>query len=228
MALLASAAAGSSNGSSVTTGAIDTTGATVFIIAIGQATGAPGTPTDSEGNTWTELRRQAVSSNQLVLWISMSPVTDASHTFSVTAGFPSIAIAAFDGTFLTDVDDFGNSAEAGVSVLSSGTIYTPAAQPGVILAAIGWNSSATMAIDSGFTIAAQANWGAGTNYGVGLAYKIGSFSDPEEPEWSWAGTSVSAAAAMDVVLEPAAASVGGAVSVLSGAFFDPIIPTGYQ
>jgi YD repeat-containing protein len=84
-ALIASAAAlGSSN--SVTTAAINTTGANFLVIALSYSTGATPTLSDNKGNTWTPLTTSAVTGTVTErLYYASNAVVGSGHTFSNTA-----------------------------------------------------------------------------------------------------------------------------------------------
>jgi hypothetical protein len=82
------------NTSPVTTPAIDTTGATLIIIAAADDV-APSVPTDSAGNTWTPLTLWDQGTTMLVrLFYCVNPTTSTSHTFTVAGDVPGLAVEA--------------------------------------------------------------------------------------------------------------------------------------
>jgi hypothetical protein len=91
----------STNGTSVTTDAIDTTGAELIVVCYhGHLTV---TITDSASNTnWYESQRRPNTGGYgLIMKFIPNPTTSASHTFTASGGstFPTLAILAFTGAF---------------------------------------------------------------------------------------------------------------------------------
>src|SRR5882757_9366235 len=77
------------NGSaSGTTGAVNTTGATLLVgISLQKAGTTPLTPSDSAGNTWLPIGSTVIvpgTTTMLDRWLVAAPITSASHTFTVT------------------------------------------------------------------------------------------------------------------------------------------------
>jgi hypothetical protein len=100
IAVLASALANGSNVTTVTTSAIDTTGATCLVLFISAGFQVNATPTDSKSNTWTPLWDLANVWRQMA-WICESPTVGTGHTFTATwsAGeYPVVIPVAVGGT----------------------------------------------------------------------------------------------------------------------------------
>lgn len=99
--LVAETHASSSNGTDVTTSAIDTTGATLIVVCLGWRLGS-GSLTDSKGNTWTALTARSVDSystwdaTQQMFYCSL-PTVGSGHTFTGVAELPTIKVYAFTG-----------------------------------------------------------------------------------------------------------------------------------
>lgn len=91
-------AASSTNSTSVTSGAVNTTGAT--FILLGVSASAAVTITDSFGNTYALVGN---ASNGAYLYSCVKPIVGAGHTFTATttsvtaSGYPSISIVGFTG-----------------------------------------------------------------------------------------------------------------------------------
>lgn len=80
----------------VTTDAIDTTGANLFIAAVtNNGAVAAATLTDSEGNTWTALTRQTTASGATQIFYVHNPTTDVAHTVTVDAQVGNLASITF-------------------------------------------------------------------------------------------------------------------------------------
>jgi Putative Ig domain len=92
----------------VPTGAIDTTGASLLVVVVGNY-GVPGTVTDSKGNTYT-LGYSVVSGSQcLRFYYCPLPITGAGHTFTFTGSYCSVEAIAFSGTSGGGVDQSSQS-----------------------------------------------------------------------------------------------------------------------
>lgn len=73
---------------------LDTTGATLLVIAgMYYGTGSTG-GYDSNGNTWI----QAINNNGAMIFYCLNPVVGSNHTFTINAGYyPAIVVMAFKG-----------------------------------------------------------------------------------------------------------------------------------
>lgn len=197
--LLTHTIAGSVGGGAVSTSGIDTTGATLIVIAVSdyQANG-PSPPSDSNGNTWAALGYHPAGSVAAVeLFACASPSVGAGHTF--TAGgashFPTVAVAAFSGgSGVLDIND-------GAVVASGTTIQpgnaTPAHDNELLITAVsGWTASEVYSVDSGFTITDQLAYIPSNRISLAMAYLIQTTATAENPTWTSTGSSQDRAAAM--------------------------------
>ena len=104
--LISHTLAQSTNGNNVTTGAINTTNASVlFVLAAVDSTSSE-VITDSASNTWTARTDFGAGTNHVRLFYCINPTTSASHTFTCTiaSGKPSIAVAAFSNVSSYDTE----------------------------------------------------------------------------------------------------------------------------
>lgn len=191
IALISSTQVGSTNGTSVTTSGIDTTGAT--IIVINAVTLGGGTPTDSKSNTWTALTAQTapVSTNRSQLFYAVNPTVGTAHTFSLTATVPALSVLAFSGVVTSLPFDVQNGAAADtVTTLSTGSV-TPSEDNEVVVSglSIGGSLASDYVIDNGFTATTYIPVVGGQHFGSGIAYKIQTTAAAVNPAWS--GTSAS-------------------------------------
>jgi hypothetical protein len=173
---IASQIASSSAGNAATTAAIDTTGATLLVVAVANlATEVAATVTDSQSNSWTGLTRQS-NTGSVRLYYVANPTTNASHTFTAgaQAGFGLvIAVAACSGTASSPFDAENGSASGGnpgaVTNTGAGQLMVAACQNAaggfpVFSAAIG----AAFNNLQGSTVVGGVHFGLGI--GIGYAY----------------------------------------------------------
>jgi len=165
--LLASISAYSSTGHDITTGSINSSGATLLIVALADRATGSHTISDSKGNTWTALTgRTGGSLSQQTLYYCLSPTVGSGHTFSSTCGaasYPALAVTAWNG-----VSGFDKSAGAS-STTQAGSI-TPAQNNSLII----FHATAltdAVSVSSGFTLH-QNIVQHGNNYTIGLSYLI--------------------------------------------------------
>lgn len=194
--LVDSTSAGSSDGDAVTTGSLDTTGATgLFLTASWDpTTTADAAVTDSKGNTWVGLTAKTNGIRKTRIFYSPSPSVGSGHTFTVTAtdGLPTVGVAAFSAVELSPFDVENGNTGTGTT-LTTGSV-TPTVPYSVVIAALSANDSSgtPAAIDSDFT--AETVGQSADHVAGGLAWKILSASATEDPEWSWTNSGVAAAA----------------------------------
>jgi hypothetical protein len=191
VAFVASTAA-TDNGSfagTITTSAIDTSGAN-FLVTCVQSSGGTRTMSDSYGNTWQAL---GYSGNAAQLFYSYNPTVGTGHTFTATTsgGDISIAVAAFSGMLTTSSvyesgsNVYGSPIGGSQGPVQAGSI-TPATSGDLIINGLGWTktsgSQGTVSIDSGFTLLDLTGIGNWSN--AVLAYLITSSTSSEDPNWT--------------------------------------------
>src|SRR5262245_4903451 len=108
-----------------TTGAIDTTGADLFVCGTGSYSPSGNNPsafemTDSKGNSWQRINVYETPANVLVVMFWSRPTSVGSgHTFSYTSpganigNYPSIAVGAYAGSVASPVDQQNGNATGG-------------------------------------------------------------------------------------------------------------------
>lgn len=185
-----SGSAASTNGSSVTSSEINTTGATFLVANIVWFKPAGSFSfTDSYGNTWTPLTArfaQDYASTRLYYCFPPANKVGSGHTFSVTTDAPGIAVAAFSG-----VNPAGTIQESGAGSggLGSGTqtaqagSLTPGANGSLIIH--GSNIVGTSpSINSSLTLVSSA-FEAGKAFGCNLGYLIQTTAAAINPTLTW-------------------------------------------
>jgi hypothetical protein len=190
IALVANVASNAGTNAAVTTAGIDTTGANLIVVAVGYNT--VGTLTDSKSNTWTALTTRGSAPGSKLYYCVPSSV-GAAHTFTWTASFPSICVAAFSGAHATPFDlENGNNAGVSVTSIQPGSI-TPSEDNELVIAGFGYNGTQTVSINGGFTISDQKPLNSGVAYGSAMAYLIQTTAAAANPAWSWTGAQNAAA-----------------------------------
>lgn len=185
-------------GNSVTTSAIDTTGANLLVLGVTYLFSDASTPTDNKSNMWHKLTAYSQGGTSFTtIWYAYNANVGAGHTFTApSAGnYPCISVAAFSGANATAaVFEAGTDSGLGKSVSSGGTC-----QPGAVAAAsagdlyvsiAGGYVDATLSIDtgsSGFILLAQDGSGGQDIYG-GIAYLLATNTSPVNPTWTATGS----------------------------------------
>lgn len=219
IALVTSTAQGSTNGNSFTTSSIDTTGATLMVVAVVTYVGvSAGTLSDSKGNTWTALTTYATSGNQRVKWFyAQNPTVGTGHTFTAgpNGGLPSVGVLAFSGTATAGVFDTGQ--DQGYGTVGSGETsaqatasVTPSVNDCVVVSVQSHANVITdLSVNSSFTKTNEVLFDGSFNfYGIGIAYLIQTTATTVNPTWSWTGGTYPATAL--AVFKPATAGGSGA------------------
>lgn len=212
--LLTHTSKGSVAGASITTDAIDSTGANLLLIGVSEYLGNGGTWTvsDSKSNALTQLTAHEIASSQRSqLTYAKNPSSVGSgHTATDTVSqnsFPTVHFAAFSGADTTASADQENGATtASTTSLATGSV-TPSADNELIIAHISLFASVTnLAIDSGFTILDPIDKTA-NHMGGAIAYKIQTTAAAENPTWSWT-TAVQACASIATFKAAPSGSIG--------------------
>lgn len=203
-------------GNSVTSNAIDTTGATLLIVAT-NSSGSAAIPviSDNKGNTWNTL----TTYSRTVISYAVNPTVGTGHTFTGTrtSSFPSIVVGAFSGAKLSSPFDQQNGATtASATSLSTGSI-TPTENDELLVFALGRNASSAVSVNVGSILEDQAN-APGTAYGIAIGYEIQTTATARNPQFSWSGATGAGAAIASFKAEPGAGgttffqSVSGSVT----------------
>ena len=167
--------------SSVTTGAIDTTGAVILASACWPQPNA--TLSDSSSNTWVQKTTAGGISNGSTSFYTINPTTSASHTFTCSCAGASncaVSVLGFVGTYFGSVWSFDQFCSnvmgvAGTSATACSSSMTPS-QTNEILVTHAAGRLATT-INGGFTIL-----GGGAD--VDQAYLVDSSATAINPTWS--------------------------------------------
>lgn len=173
IAIVTSAKAGGLNGA--TTSPVDTTGASLLVIAVAYNTGTI-TVSDSGGNNWTALTAQSNGSMNVRLYYVANPTVGTGHTFTVSgAGLaPGFVASAWSGVATSSpFDQQVGSAPGTFAVSAAGADITPTQDNEVIISCVAQSGAVTgYSASSGSTLVALQDFSSGNNYGVGVVYRV--------------------------------------------------------
>jgi hypothetical protein len=193
---LIGSASGTGNYVTATTSAIDTTGATLLVVAFADYASVPASViTDSKGNTWNMLTARTSSYARSRIGWCVPTSVGSGHTvtaYGYAGTYPAVAFLAFSGASASPYDTENGSFTNAATSLSTGSL-TPSVNNALVVAAVGIGNSTGCSIDNGFTLSEAEPFVGGNNFSLGLAYKIQTTATAVNPQWSWSG-SVDAAA----------------------------------
>lgn len=184
------------SGGTVTTDAMDTTGATLLVAAISTASTLTSF-VDSQNNIWFFTDRQLSGSEASRLAFCFNPTTSAAHTFTCVGSFASIAVAAFSGAAGKVVQVSGGASASNVNLNVAS--LTPPANDALIVTSFCCGTTHTQSINGGFTIAEQVGGTAGER--VALAYLIQTTAAAAAPTWTSSGANSASAKMMVIPLD---------------------------
>jgi hypothetical protein len=194
----------------VTTNPLDTTGATL-LVAVCSTSGLT-TFTDNQSNVWMRAQSTAISSFQHTdMFVCVNPITNASHTFTMTGGFPSICVLAFSGA-PGAVETYATATSSSSTSLGTGSI-TPAQANTLLVTGMCGPQVRGLSIDGGFTISDQV--GGNTGQLSGAAYLIQTTVAAAAPTWTLSGSDTCSAMMMAIQLSGGGGG-GGEVAFVFG------------
>lgn len=187
-----------SNTDTVTTDAIDTSGADLLVLyAVQQtATVTPDAPTDSKGNSWTKGTPFAdpMGIYMTVYWCKPTSV-GTGHTFTYattgTTTGPEVVVLAFSGSVASSpFDDQTDATTTDTPVTSlQMTSLTPSEANCLLIAChLSKYDSGTLSINQSYTLAQSNEDSVPNNYSMGAAYLIQTSAAASAPTYSWPNT----------------------------------------
>lgn len=205
-ALVSNTAAGGTS-TTVTTAAIDTTGADLLVVAVSEYFGATGASlSDSKSNTWTQLTAYVTADYlRIRLYYCQAPTVGTGHTFtySGTDVYCAVAVSAFTGSAATPADQQNGAGVTSATQVQPGSI-TPSENNCLVVSALAYDLTETVTVTEGMTITDQIQRVASEHFALGLAYKIQTTAAAINPTWSW--TTAERAVATVASFKAAAAS----------------------
>ena len=231
IALVTSTTAASVNTTSVTSSAIDTTGADFLAVLVADyrdVSAAGSAVTDSKSNSYTGLTREGFAAITAPQWFYVAnPTVGSGHTFTATAltgaNYPSICVFAFSGVATTSPFDQEGVIGTLQEVLSGTSLQaetvTPTEDNELVLVGLAFNATNTPSINGGFSTPIQQQYGAGANFGSAASYLVQTTAAATSPTWTW---STSTDAAVATATFKAQASTHKKITQLT-ALTDPIL-----
>lgn len=185
--LVANTIAGGTSGS-VTTSAIDTTGAGLIVIGLAYDDSPSRVVilTDSKGNEWRHIRSVTQGATRSALFYTIPKSVGSGHTFSNinTNNFSSIAVQAFSGIAESITVDQISSNNVSSTTLAPGSI-TPTIDNELVISHLAISGAGTpISIDGGFTETNEIDFSAGNYYGGAMAYLIQTTAAAANPTWT--------------------------------------------
>jgi hypothetical protein len=184
------------NGSGLATPPIDTSGATLLVLAeCTFSSGTPKLPGDSAGNTWQALNAYGSPSagGEVRVFYSYGPKTSASHVFTdPDSDYNAMAVLAFSGT-LTGPNVFdsatGTYETSGATVQPGNLTPTQLGELVVSFACSGDTHATSATIDSGFTLVQflSGNANGSNSEDLGAAYEVATSLASVNPTWTFSG-----------------------------------------
>jgi hypothetical protein len=199
-----------------TTPAIDTTGATLLVVAVGWFNGgsAPSI-NDSKGNSWTALTAHAGGNGSITLFYVLSPIVGAGHTFTVGGGasFYSCAVAAFASTSTPTFDAQNGAGSASAATIQPGSVTPAGANELFITALMTATFTGAISIDSSFVITDAELDSSANDFGTALAYLLLGTAAAQNPTWTTPGAArIAATLATFTGFAPGIIAIGAANS----------------
>ncbi len=166
--------------------AVDTTGATLLVAFVDDETAGAAAPSDNKSNTWSPLTSKTGQFTTGRLFYVANPVVGSGHVFSNTGGtnFGSAVFMAFSGTATTSpFDQESGAGTSGATTLQPGSI-TPSQANCVLVTGVGFGSTQTYSINSGFSTPLQTNFAGGVGSGSGMSYLVQTSASAVNPTWT--------------------------------------------
>lgn len=210
MSLVASVSAGSANTTSVTTGAIDTTGATILAAVVSHFD-LTNTLSDSNGNIWTATTLRQAASSKAQLFYVLNPAVGSGHTFTVSgagATYPTLTVLAF--SLASPAYHSENGAFVSATTMSSGVV-TPPTAPALVVSGLVCGGSPTSVSGGGLVIAENVAFSGGLHMGGAIAWELQNPAAARDALWAWSGTASAAAA---TIVAFTGGSAGGGFNAL--------------
>jgi len=191
--LVATSSATASSGDTITTPAINTTGASLIVV-VGSTNSGTSTISDNKGDTWHVLNTYTGGGDDIQLFYAYAPSTSSTQTFTITgtgsAQYPSLVVSAWSGTLTTaavfDAQN-GSSTTSGVTSFNTGSI-APTSTGELLIGGLGMGpctSPTDIALNSGFSVLGSNGVTGCQGEMVSSAYLVDSSMNAIGPQWSW-------------------------------------------
>jgi hypothetical protein len=202
IAIVDSLAASSTDGNSVTSASMNTTGADGLVVVVGDYSAQTlGTVTDSKGNTFTALTSYAfgVADARCTIFYCADPTVGSGHTFTYTivGGYPSIAAVALSGcdtaAFYDSGKVSGSSTDPGTTSLQPGSL-TPSADGAILISGLCVRAAQAISVNAPFSPAIEDVDNVDSQCcGLTVAVDIQTTATARNPTWTTDGSTDQAA-----------------------------------
>ncbi len=166
----------------LTTGSVNTSGASLLIIYVGNyEPGSSPVVSDSKGNTWIPLTIVSIGAFcEGRLYYAENPTVGSGHTFSVTTSVANTLIAAaFSGTQTSSVFDAegpGNIGGSSATGTNPGPLSTTVdgelVVAGCSMSDLDGSAGGAVTVVDSFTVTDYFTYQAGDHYAGGFAYRV--------------------------------------------------------
>lgn len=214
VSFVAGVSAGSSDGTAVTTGSIDTSGANLLVVCRTNSTANTPTPTDSKSNTYTGIGSAVdAGSTNTRCYYNLGGTVGSGHTFSVSSGssFPCVTALAFSGVKTSSpLDQTSGTGTATVSSIAPGSA-TPSENNEVVVVGFGTGDADYSSINGSFTVpmGGATTFVNAQHWGCGAAYLIQTTAAAANPTVTFSGLSVEGDAVLATFKQQAGGGSGG-------------------
>jgi hypothetical protein len=170
--------------------AIDSTGATLIVVAVTALAGSSGTFGDSKSNSWTEITASDPSTIFLArVFYSVPTSVGSGHTFTYTGAsvFSSFSGLVFAGSHASAPSDQTATSASDSAGTKQGGSVTPSEDNEVVVSFTGFDCGVGQSIDGGFTEGDDVGT-TGNGYGSCAAYLIQTTATAANPTWTYNNT----------------------------------------
>ena len=193
--IIATGGGQSTNSTTVTTAAVNCTGANLIILAVAFSVSSTGTIADSQGNTYVLQATHGANDSKVTIYTCFGPSVSGSMTFSFTTtsgtAFPAIAVLAVSGAASGTLDQ-QTGADSFPFTATSTTVgpITPTQNDELWVSAICLESPPGVPANGTGTLAHSAANTSGLNWGLAMAYGVQTTATAQSCGWSWSGASI--------------------------------------
>src|SRR5215472_13389017 len=187
--LLAHTGQGSTNQSTFTTSAIDTTGADLLVVQVVDSNHGT-TLSDNKGNTWVSAAGPTTTNGpDAQLYYATNPIVGTGHTFTatVTSQSPALLVQAWSGSGSSPLDQTNFANGLFVSTLQPGSVTPGQNGELIVTGQCSGSTSGSSSVNLGFTISDSFLQVNGQHVGGALAYLVQGTAAAINPTWTGTG-----------------------------------------
>ncbi len=192
ISLIASTGTIAATDATITTPAVNTTGATLLVVST-QGFATTSALSDNMGNTWHTLPAYGVASGSgfTQIWYAYNPITSSTQTFTAAGGggqYPSIDVTAWSGTATSSsvLESYDGNTNTGGDTIQPGARGALNVGDLIVTTYTGDASHNSFLVDSGFTIS-NTESNANTSMDGVMAYLLATSTSTVDPTWTASG-----------------------------------------